>query len=96
MKNILIICATKSISPRATKKIRIAAVTQVAFAGSLVSPLPRLRNRFHPVEGKKLSALRACKVRGATRIDPRAEESVAAPKPMKTEGPHNEIRLRMN
>lgn len=96
MKNILIIWATKLTLPAETKTITITLVARVAFSGSLTGPLPLLRKRFTIPVGKVLSPARACKVRGAIRIDPIAEESVAAPSPIGMMGPQRAILLIAN
>jgi len=57
------------------------AVTNVAFQGSEVLPFPLDSERFARGIGIDRSRARACKVLGATRIEPIADEIVDAAKP---------------
>ena len=82
IKNILIIPATLFTSPIMINTRAIKTVTRVALNGSLVSPLPLKRNAFNLLEGKERSPARACRVRGATSIEPMADEKVDAARPM--------------
>ena len=59
----------------------MATVTSVALIGSLVSPLPFSRTLFTLLDGKERSPASACRVLGATRMEPMAEEKVEAASP---------------
>lgn len=65
----------------------------VAFRGSLASPTPAERNAFTRSDRTMRSLPRACRVRGATRIEPMADESVAPARPMGMMGPQTAIWL---
>jgi hypothetical protein len=91
MKNMLMICATKLTFPIATKRRAIPPEIRVAFSGSWAGPRPRARKALALTVGRTRSRARACSVRGATRIDPTADEMVAAPSPIGMIGPHRAI-----
>ena len=92
MKNIDTIRATKSIEPPATVATATSAVTSVALRGSLAAPWPAARKRLSARLGEAESPPSACSVRGATRIEPIAEESVAQPRPIGMIGPQSAMR----
>ena len=71
----------KSTSPITTKKIAITPEGTAAQRGSPAVPNPFATNWFSPGKGKTLSWPSACRVRGATRIEPSAEEIAAAASP---------------
>ena len=71
----------KSTSPTTTKKTAMAPDSAAAQRGSPASPDPLATKRFSAGKGSTLSWPSACRVRGATRIEPRADESVAAASP---------------
>jgi hypothetical protein len=96
MKNMLMILATKFTFPRETKRRMMTTVTMVALTGSLVSPFPRPRNWLALGMGRTRSPASAWRVRGATRIDPMADEIVAAASPRGMMGPHRAMSDMMN
>ena len=91
MKNMETIRATMSTFPKATVTIAMPAVTRVAFRGSLPGPAPSANTEFAPFTGKMASPANAWRVRGATRMEPMADERVAAPRPMGMIGPQRAI-----
>ena len=91
MKNIEMILATKSISPMAIKKNAMKILINDACTGSLESAFPYPSQRLTKLFGNILSAPMACKVRGATRMEPSAEDSAAAAKPIGMIGPQYAI-----
>ena len=97
MKNMEIICATKFTPPIKTKTNAIRAVKNVALKGSFVMPFPFAISLFNPLIGKESSIARACNVRGATIMDPIADEIVdaASPKGIMM-GPNMAILLIIN
>ena len=72
----------KSTSPTATKQTAMAPDRAMAQRGSPAWPNPLARSRFSAGKGRTRSWPSACRVRGATRIEPSAEESVAAASPI--------------
>ena len=56
-------------------------VTKDAFTGSLSFARPALNHLFIVSIGNDSSSANACKVLGATKIDPKADENVEAAKP---------------
>src|SRR5210317_1337107 len=91
MKNMEMMRATESTLPMPMIRKAIALVTSVALKGSLFSPLPKDNQRVKDFEGRTRSEANACRVRGATKILPMAEEIVAAAKPIGIIGPQIEI-----
>ena len=80
MKNIEMTLATAFTSPSATKKMAIIAVTKVAFRGSPLSLLAAIHVLIF-LPGNDLSTANACMVRGATKMEPNADENVDAASP---------------
>ena len=80
-KNIVMICATESTSPKSKNTKVIANVRMEAFIGSLVCSLPLEKKSLILPIGKVLSLQIACNVRGAISIKPSDEDSVAAASP---------------
>ena len=80
----MIIDATISTSPNATKINAIIPITIDAFLGSLCPPSPFAKNLLANGSGKQRSMLKACNVLGATRYDPIAEDIVEAARPSGT------------
>ena len=72
----------KFIPPIATNTNAIIPETNVAGTGSCSLPTPKRNNLFKLGIGITLSLASACSVLGATIIDPRAEDSDAAPNPI--------------
>ena len=95
MKNMDTTRATRLTLPSMTKTIAIAEVTSVALRGSFVAPTPAETKSLRRGRGTMRSAPRACSVRGATRMDPIAEEIVAHARPIGMIGPQIAIRLIM-
>ena len=71
----------------------MTAVTIVALRGSFASPCVAASSSFILGAGMMRSLPIAWRVLGATRIDPIAEDRVAAASPIGTMGPHRAIRL---
>jgi hypothetical protein len=82
IKNMDMISATAFISPIPIKINEIQIVTSVAFNGSLFLEPPFARMLFMELVINILSAANAFRVLGATIIDPKAEEIVAAASPI--------------
>ncbi len=93
MKNIEMIRATKSTLPNTAITNASAAVTMVPFLGSFSLPLPAARNSVAPGTATTRSEASACSVRGATRMEPIADDSVAQASPIGMIGPHMAMRL---
>src|SRR5210317_820695 len=96
IKNMEMICATKFTSPTITKTKAIRMVINDPFTGSLSVFFPLANQLFMDFCGKISSNPMACKVRGATMIDPSAELSEAAASPMGIIGPQMAILLMIN
>jgi len=75
------ISATAFTFPAATKIKAIRQVIREALYGSFISPLPLDSQRLSLLAGNALSIASACRVLGATRIEPMAEEKVDAASP---------------
>ena len=86
----------KSTSPTTTKQIAMAPDRAMAQRGSPAPPNPLASNRFSAGKGRTRSWPSAWRVRGATRIDPSAEDRVAAASPIKTAGPQTATRAMTN
>ena len=89
IKNMEMISATAFMLPSATKTNAITIVTSEALTGSLSDRLAKESHLLILSEGNDSSCARACKVRGATIIDPKAEDIVekASPRGMKNAPP---------
>ena len=83
-------------SPTYTKKNAIAHVIIVPLVGSLVFFFPFESHWSIFLDGKMLSFHNACRVLGATIIEPRAEEMAAHAKPIGIIGPQIAISLITN
>ena len=81
MKNMEMICATLSNAPIRMNAPAIMIVTIEALKGSPLAPFPFASQAFTPDKGSTLSFAMACKVLGATMMEPSAEEIVAAASP---------------
>ena len=73
--------ATVFTSPSITNTMAIIQLTRVALTGSACSPFPLDKKLLSLFEGNETSLPKACKVRGATNMEPIAEERVDAPRP---------------
>ncbi len=91
----VIIRATELTSPSKTKTRAMPNDTIDALAGSRESPFPLVRKTFSFRNGNILSDAIACKVRGATIIEPMAEEEVQAASPNGTTNQPNKAILDM-
>ncbi len=80
----------------ATNIITITDEAKVAFKGSLESPTPAPKKEFIFLDGKTLSFANACNVLGAIRIEPIADEMVAAARPIGMIGPQIAILLMIS
>ena len=83
-KNIVIIFATTSTPPIATKIKAIKQVITAELTGSSSFFLNLLSHLLADCIGIELSSAIACKVLGPTIIDPKADENVEAAKPSGT------------
>jgi len=79
-----------------TKTKAIKIVTSDPLMGSLSFLRPFANQRLAGFCGKILSNPMACKVRGATIIEPNAELSEAAARPTGIMGPHTAISCMIN
>jgi len=91
IKNIEIALATKFSSPTSTKAKAIRMVTRELLKGSFDTGFPLANQVFTNLVGNTLSRPMACRVLGATIIEPRADEREAAANPIGIIGPQTAI-----
>ena len=78
------------------KKKAITQVIKVPFKGSLFFAFPLAIQLSKPLDGNTLSLPRACRVLGATIIEPKAEEIAAHASPIGIIGPQMAMSLITN
>ena len=92
MKNMEMMRATKSTLPAETVRRANSAVSRVALRGSLASPTPAASQPLARRRGMTASRAKACRVRGATMMEPMADEIQAQARPIGMIGPHRAMR----